>query len=116
MSVPTPTRTRKEITTIFGGYLWGEKPDKIKSTTVCTDYIDGGLRMINIQNLEKDVKLNWISQILFNKEPIWYQFLLNTVGYLSNFATLSKIRLNTFWKAVLCIGWKPADHQISILM
>ena len=44
--------------------------------------------MINIQNFEKAVKLNWIKQILFNKEPIWYQFLLNTVGDLNNFVTL----------------------------
>ena len=60
MPIPTPAKTLKEITTMFFGYPWGEKPDKIKRTTVCADYIGGGLRMIKIQNFEKAVKLNWI--------------------------------------------------------
>ena len=82
----------------------GEKPDKIKGTTVCADYIDRGLRMINIQIFEKAVKLNWMKQILFNKESIWYQLILNIVVYLNNFVTLGSewwsvnmIKLNPFW-------------------
>ena len=118
MSIPTPEKTLKEITTMFFGYLWGEKPDKIKRTTICADYTDGGLRMINIQNFEKAVKLNWIKQILFNKEPIWYQFLLNTVGDLNNLLTLgtawwsvNKIKLNLFWKAVFTYWMETCKSQ-----
>ena len=118
ISIPTPEITLKEITTMFFGYLWGEKPDKIKITTICADYTDGGLRMINIQNFEKAVKLNRIKQILFNKEPIWYQFLLNTVGDLNNLVTLgsvwwsvNKIKLNPFWKAVFTYWMEACKLQ-----
>ena len=53
MSIPTPRNNYN----VFWIPL-GEKPDKIKRTTICADYTDGGLRMINIQNFEKAVKLN----------------------------------------------------------
>ena len=110
--------TKNTVNTMFFAYLWGEKPDKIKIITICADYIDGGLRMINIQNFEKAVKLNWIKQILFNKEPMWYQFLLNTVGDLNNLVTLgsvwwsvNKIKLNPFWKAVFTYWMEACKSQ-----
>ena len=74
--------------------------------------------MINIQNFEKAVKLNWIKQILFNKEPMWYQFLLNTIGDLNNLVTLgsvwwsvNKIKLNPFWKAVFTYWMEACKSQ-----
>ena len=41
-------------------FLWNKKPDKIKRTTICTKYQNGGLNMVNIYNFEKSLKVSWI--------------------------------------------------------
>ena len=46
-SLPVPLSILVEINIIFYKYLWNGKPDKVKRDTICKDYCEGGLKMIN---------------------------------------------------------------------
>ena len=52
-------------------YLWGGKTHKVKQKSACADYIKGGLRMVNIYNFEKSLKLVWMKNILSKFKSPW---------------------------------------------
>ena len=45
-------------------FLWKNKRDKIKRTSLYQDYKDGGLRMIDIETMVKALRLAWIPRLL----------------------------------------------------
>ena len=48
--LPTNHRALDEINNLFFKFLWSGKGDKIKRTIMISDYLNGGLRMIDIKN------------------------------------------------------------------
>ena len=67
-SLPAPEKVLTNINNISFSFLWDNKPDKIKRKTVCQDYFDGGLKMLNIFSFEKALKVNWIKRLLFQSK------------------------------------------------
>ena len=53
---------QKQLNQILFKFVWDGKPDKIKRTTICHDYLKGSLKMINIKN--PALKLSWVRQFL----------------------------------------------------
>ena len=45
-------------------FLWKNKQDKIKRTSLYQDYEKGGLRMIDVENMIKALRLAWIPRLL----------------------------------------------------
>ena len=119
-SIPASQSTIAEINTIFYSFLWGNKPDKIKREVICKDYLDGGLRMINLFNFEKAQKIKWLKYIL-QKEQHTYNLFHEEMRNLESItlfggeycAKFCKL-LNPFWKAVF-IYWAEfcASQQIK---
>ena len=119
-SIPASQSTIAEINTIFYSFLWGNKPDKIKREVICKDYLDGGLRMINLFNFEKAQKIKWLKYIL-QKEQHTYNLFLEEMRNLESItlfggeycAKFCKL-LNPFWKAVF-MYWAEfcASQQIK---
>ena len=62
-SLPTDQGALKEINTLLYGFLWNGKGDKIKKTEMINDY-DKGLKMIDIQSLNKSLKMKWVQGYL----------------------------------------------------
>ena len=48
-------------------FLWGSGKEKVKRSTTTKDMVDGGLRMINIENQINALKLKWVSRMLDGK-------------------------------------------------
>ena len=55
-TLPTPENFLKKTNSLLYSFLWDDKPDKIKRETICQDYQQGGLKMINIYHFEKALK------------------------------------------------------------
>ena len=51
----------KSFTKMLYDFLWHNKPDKIKRIQISRDYKNGGLRMVNIENFQKN-PISWPRQ------------------------------------------------------
>ena len=47
-------------------YIWKGKPDKINRKQVDCKYKIGGLKMVDVENFSRALKLTWIRRILSN--------------------------------------------------
>ena len=63
------------VTTSLFDFIWCKKPDKIKRQVMYQDYVDGGLRVPNMEVMAKSLKLAWISRFLstdvLSRREIW---------------------------------------------
>ena len=55
-SLPAPDGTLKQIDNLMFEFLLNHKPDKVKSKTICGDYCQGDLKMINIFLFKNSLK------------------------------------------------------------
>ena len=107
ISLPNPMENViKEFNTIFYDFLWSG-PAKIKQTVVVKQYIEGGLKMINLKAFISALKATWIRRLL-RIGGNWTGIIENEINIrnLINFGnSLTEIIINKisnkFWKDVL---------------
>ena len=93
-------------------FLWDDKPDKVKRSSVIGDYTSGGLKMIDIYNFERSLKVSWIKRIMNQKESLWNKLFHETYKNANNFikfgdrwcSKMLPIIKNPFWIDV-CKDW-----------
>ena len=85
ISVPVSDKFLKKINDLIYGYLWEGKPDKISRKTICINYFDGGLKMVNIFNFEKSLKLSWIKRMAKQDKADWYKLLQISIKKLKKY-------------------------------
>jgi exonuclease III len=61
----------KEANTIFYKFLWNHKPERISRSTMQKPINEGGLKMLNIEQMDKIIKINWIKIMLNNIGSKW---------------------------------------------
>ena len=71
-------------------FLWKNKKDKIKQTSMYQDLSTGGLRMVAVKLVIKSLRLAWIKRLLFRDNCNWkvvpdFFFLTNTEVSISCF-------------------------------
>ena len=118
-----PSHIIKEISQIVFKFLW-KGPDKVKRSVITGQYKFGGLKMLNIENMVKSLKLSWISRIRDNFEPTWkriLEFSMKPVGGLDLFLRcnfdldmVSALNLPNFYKEVLEIFLKDVRLNKSV--
>ena len=69
-------------------FLWNDKPDKVNRETICKNNFNRGLKMINIFEFEKVLKVNWIKRIHNQIGAQWNILLSNCYGNLNNLFNL----------------------------
>ena len=71
-------------------FIWNGKRDKIKRSVLVKKVEEGGLRMTDINDFEKSLKLTWINRMLHHSN-IWrtlrpshinFQLMIKTGGYI----------------------------------
>ena len=107
IALPSPDKNYiSKINTELYNYLWNSKIDKIKRDIVIKEYINGGLKMINLVAFIKSLKLSWIRR-LYTGEGKWKNiieceidtFKLTSCG--PTYIKFCKDRTNNlFWKDV----------------
>ena len=71
-----PREVIQKLNSEIFSFIWDSKPDKIKRTTLCRDYKNGGLRMINLEYFLNALKASWLKRI-FDEEStftLWKSF------------------------------------------
>ena len=52
-------------------FLWKNKKDKIKRTSLYRDFSNGGLRMVDIELTIRSLRLAWIQRLIFGNKGNW---------------------------------------------
>ena len=68
--------------------MWDKKPDKIKRKVICANYMQGGLKMINIYNFVKGSKVSWRLINNMNDNSQWSELFNGFYGKSDNFTKL----------------------------
>ena len=61
----------EQINDLAYGFVWNNKPDKIKRMTLISDYSQGGLRMLDISSFLKAQKVMWAKRLLSPDIASW---------------------------------------------
>ena len=71
LTLPTPCNTtlKQLIRTIYS-FIWENKPDKIKREILCLEHKFGGLKMLDIEEYIKGLKLTWVRRLLKNNTKL----------------------------------------------
>ena len=114
-SIHVPDYVIKEANKMLFQFIWSSKKEKVKRTTI-TGYMEyGGLKMIDLQNQIRALKIKWISRIfsgknngLWNKlANFWFNkiggltFVLNLNCNASDVEQITKNKIPKFYKDVL---------------
>ena len=108
MSIPNPSDLfLKEINNLFYNFIWGGKTDKIKREILVKNYIEGGLKMIDIKKFMLALKSTWLRR-LYKENKRWnliiesqvdtHKLAVCGVNYIS---VCYQNVTNPFWKDVL---------------
>ena len=105
-SLPSPSEDLiKVMEKMAYNFIWGEKRHEVKKQTLCKDFKDGGLTMLNLREFEKSLETTWLRKLL-TTSPEWEEFALHyKVDRLlytdTNYhSTIVETFNNRFWKNV----------------
>ena len=99
----------KQLNDILYKFLWNRKPDKIRRSTISLNYMQGGMKMVNVYNFERALKVTWIKKLITQQNSQWYRLLLvmhQNIDKILHFGDqwyfkiLPKIK-NKFWQNIL---------------
>ena len=65
-----------------------ESLKKINRKMVCQDYLHGGMRMVDIFNFGKSLKLNWLKQLNIDNKKPWLLLLQESINSFQKLYTL----------------------------
>ena len=105
-NIPSPSQDFiNNLNKMLYGFIWANKPDKIKRLYLMQDYQDGGLRMVNVDNFIHSLKLTWLYRIIKDEQSpfkILFEKSISSIAKLVKFGSdwpksLIKKSKNTFW-------------------
>ena len=71
ISLPNPSeQTIQKIKILAFKFIWQNKPDRIKREILTQTYLNGGIKMLNIQHFMTALKSTWIRR-LFTTNAKW---------------------------------------------
>ena len=101
-------------------FIWNDKRDKIKRSTLKNNYENGGLKMTDIECFINSLKLTWVKKLLDPRNTSsWKLLLLDDIERYGNFNILvynkydmTKIvrNLNSFWRDVF-LAWSNPNRE-----
>ena len=107
LSLPTPKdQTFKDLDNIFGNFIWGGKPPKLRKEILETSYKMGGLKMTNLKIFDQSLKISWLKRFKDHTdgwEEIPRKFNIHNIPIFSDkYPTLLRKNLNNqFWRDVV---------------
>ena len=106
-ALPNPPKTFiDELNKIIYRFLWNNKNDKIKRSNITRNYVDGGLRMVNIECFINALKLSTLKQYLHKTSNLKDIFPLGHLYSLgSNAVDCLPYNDNPYWRYVLS-AWR----------
>ena len=71
MFCSVPQSVMKKLDKIIYEYLWGSKVNKVRKDTVVREYVQGGIKMIDIEKLIQSFRLKWMGRIIDETDGYW---------------------------------------------
>ena len=125
-----PEDILKKINTILFKFLWKRRFsnrrafEKVKRDVVCQDYVNGGVKMINIIDMQNSFVIQWFRRLYMNKDAFFSVLPMSYFGKLGldlsvlhssvkskEFIGLDMIKSH-FWKKALKV-WLDYNGQMS---
>ena len=73
------------MTDVFFKFLWDGKQDKVKRTDIINDFAKRGLKMLDLQSLNRALKAKWMQRYLDphnrGKWKLFVEFLISLTGH-----------------------------------
>ena len=119
----------RRIEDLLFKFLWNNKPDKIKRKCITQNYKEGGLKMIDIRNFIKSLKITWVRRLFNTPDNLWVKLFNglyfnpeNLITKGSNWIQLYNININNkFWYEVfdayreLLLTYNPKNNLDLLL-
>ena len=118
-NLAVPENIIAELNQIAFDFVWNYKPNKVKRTTIISDYEEGGLKMLDVECFINAQKVMWVKRLLAkNDEGSWKiypQRLLSKILHGHSFQCnfdLKKIKfpLQLFYKQ-LFVAWNKTKED-----
>ena len=94
LSLSTPSNeTLKRINELCYRFIWKGRHE-VSTPTLCIDFKDGGLKMLNMKEFDNSLKITWIRKIL-TTNPDWEEF---AILYKIDRLTLTDINYHNYIK------------------
>ena len=73
---------------MFFGFIWNNKPDKIKRMYITQGYQDAGLKMVNLEKIIDSLKLTFVDRLLKSQKADYHTLFETTISPISKFFKL----------------------------
>ena len=100
-----PQKLISEVNTLIYRFIWNGKCDKISRKVVVNSYANGGLKMLNLECIQKSLKSTWIKRLL--DEP---EIHINWKCFINNILTQTGLK-DILWS----INISPNEFPYHIL-
>ena len=121
LCIPDPSNEFiKFVDKLFFNFIWNNKPEKIKRSTLCMDYNEGGLKMLDTKNQLSALKLTWIRRLLKNPNSDYNLLASYNIKSLDRLLQLGPLYCkmimenisNKFWLDILD-NWRRIVHNLG---
>ena len=80
ISLPSPDeKFVKELSDLLYDFVWNGK-SKIKKSICVKEYVDGGLKMIDVKSYIYSMKIKWLRNYCFNSDGKCYKLIKSIVN------------------------------------
>ena len=120
-ALPNPDQcTIQKLQQLFFKFIWDNKPDKINRTRICSDYIQGGLRMFDLDSFISSLKCTWIRRLLKQESSPWYELCIYNIQSYDKCFNMNSLwhkkvateTTNMFWKDTL-MAWSRVLEKLT---
>ena len=118
--LPTPpVDFLQQVNRLFHKFIWNNKPDKIKRSTLLNNKQDGGLGMIDIVSFAKSLKTTWVKLYLDDKNRQWkvlFHYFLKRHGckllFSCNYLSTDVNNISNVFIRDVCQAWAHYNYNI----
>ena len=118
-SIPNPDKSiLNKINNMIFKFIWDGKPDKIKRSTIISNPMEGGLKMIDLPSFVTALKLSWVRQFLIQENSQWKNLVNGTLFNIKKFLEMGTLWhqnlkpkiSNPFWHDIFS-SWIEFQHK-----
>ena len=119
-----PDHIINSVSHLLHKFLWNG-PDKVKRSVVCGEYNTGGLKMVNIRNFVKSLKLSWICKFYSAEGAGWKMVLDNRMKEVGGFSLflhsnydkkmLKHLKVSDFYKELFSVFLSDVRQNRNIM-
>ena len=66
-----PKDILKTLNRMIYQFIWGSKTERVKRSILTEDYVNGGIKMFDVEKKMLSYRLKWLGRLLNNSEGIW---------------------------------------------